>query len=187
MFQTHLILISGAPGCGKSTLARDVARAIAAVLLDKDCIDEPFSPNDRGERYSKEVEPKVLQALLNLAELNLNLVRPVILDVPWTHIMLNSSEWIDRIQALAHRTSAQLFVLECQISEPALRERLSRRGLKRDLVKLTPEGWETFKKVDRIGAKNPLPHQIVNVEQPSDASLAEALVSIRLDTFVIRP
>ena len=92
---------------------------------------------------------------------------------------INSPEWIDRIQALAHRTGAKLSVLECQISEKALKKRLAERGLKRDQVKLTPEGWEAFKKADKIGAKNPLPHLVINVEEGVEQAVAQAIDFIR--------
>src|SRR3989338_10196530 len=96
----ELILISGPPGCGKSTFTDALEPKIRAFVLDKDCIDDLFSPNDRGAHYTKEIEPKVLQGLLNLAERNLNLGHSVIIDVPWTHIMLNSPEWVEKNQAL---------------------------------------------------------------------------------------
>jgi len=175
----ELILISGPPGCGKSTFTDALAPKIRAFVLDKDCIDDLFSPNDRGAHYTKEIEPKVLQGLLNLAERNLNLGHSVIIDVPWTHIMLNSPEWVEKNQTLAQKTGAELIVLECTLSEETLRKRLAMRGLKRDQAKLTPEGWENFKKHDRIGAKNPLPHFVINVEDPVKICLKKALEFLR--------
>lgn len=175
----HLILISGPPGVGKSTLARPLAQKIGAVLLDKDCIDEPFSPNDRGKRYTQEIEPKVLQGLLNLAELNLTNSLSVILDVPWTHIMHNSPEWVGRITALAEKTQSHLVVLECVIESEKLRHRIQNRDLARDHVKLTDEGWALFTRTDRIGDRNPLPHATIDMSQSLDVCLTQAYGVLR--------
>ena len=170
-----LILISGPPGAGKSTLARPLAQKINAVLLDKDCIDEPFSPNDRGAHYTRDTEPKVLQGLLNLAELNLSCGLSAILDVPWTHIMHNSPEWVGRITALAKKTKSRLLVLECVITPEKLRERIQNRGLARDQVKLSDEGWQHFEKTDQLGEYNPLPHVTIDMSQPPETCLVQAL------------
>ena len=176
-----LLLISGPPGAGKSTLGRSLARALCAAILDKDCIDEPFSPGDRGPTYTREVEPRVLAALLNLAQLNLETGLTVLLDVPWTHILLNSPEWIDRIQALAVRCKATLRVVELGLSESALRARLLSRGLDRDQSKLaTEEGWTRFRVTDRLGEANPIPGFILlNAEQSPDQVLDSALRALR--------
>ena len=52
----YLILVSGPPGAGKSTLVRGLAQQVPEnlkfVWLDKDQIDEPFSPNNRGDVYT---------------------------------------------------------------------------------------------------------------------------------------
>lgn len=42
MRQPHLILVTGLPGTGKSTLARVLARHFAVPLIGKDAIKEPL-------------------------------------------------------------------------------------------------------------------------------------------------
>lgn len=174
--QTRLILISGPPGSGKSTLAQGMARRLSnSVLLDKDCIDEPFSPDDRGVHYTEEIEPRVIRALLNLAVLNLQLGKDVLIDLPWTHVLLNSPEWISRLHECVQTSHAQLRVLECVLSAQTLRARIAQRGLKRDAVKLSAEGWLQFCQTDRIGEVNPLPHHCLDAEMAPDVLLRQAL------------
>lgn len=174
-----LILVSGPPGVGKSTLTRGLAPRLKAFILDKDCVDEPFSPGDRGQNYTQNIEPRVLQALLNLAELNLSLGAIVILDVPWTHILLNSPEWQKKLLQLAARTKTGLEILELVIDEPELRRRLKERGLQRDECKLTsPTGWETFRLSDRLGEINPLPHTALDATLPPETVLSLALTRL---------
>lgn len=183
MDRPRLILVSGPPGCGKSTFSEALARRVGALLLDKDAIDEPFSPNNRGEVYSREVEPKVLQSLLNLAELNLKLQQAAILDVPWTHILLNNPEWVIQIRDLSSRLRVPLIVFECHVSEKELKMRLMKRRLPRDFEKLTEEGWRQFALRDRIFERIPLPHCLIDVEQPIERSLRRALDYLQSKAF----
>jgi predicted kinase len=174
-----LILVSGPPGVGKSTLTRGLAPRLKAFVLDKDCVDEPFSPGDRGHHYTQNIEPNVLQALLNLAELNLSLGATVILDVPWTHILLNFPEWQKKLQQLAARTKTDLEILELVIHEPELRRRLQDRGLARDACKLmSPADWEVFRRSDRLGEVNPLPHTVLDASLPPEEVLSFALTHL---------
>jgi len=176
-----LILVSGPPAAGKSTLSVGLALHLGAVCLDKDCIDEGFSPGDRGDHYHQHVEPSVLMALLNLAELNLSVGNHVITDVPWSHIMLNSPKWVDQINDLSKRTNAQLIVFECILSEKSLRERMRERNFDRDQFRLTDEGWDKFKRTDRIGELNPMPHTIIDMERPAEECLKSALEHMGLE------
>ena len=173
-----LILVSGPPGCGKSTLGQALAREIGVPILDKDCIDEPFSPDERGETYTQRIEPKVLEALFTLAEDNLRCGVSVILDAPWTHIMVNEPRWQQRALELEKKVCAKLVVLECVVSETTLRKRIEARGLRRDAVKLEKSGWLRFCEHDRIGEKNPLPHVVIDMEQSPKVVLKQAMLTI---------
>ena len=171
---TKLILVSGSPGVGKSTLAGRLVPTFGLVWLDKDAIDEPFSPGRRDDYYNREIEPKVLQALLNLARINLRAGQSVLIDLPWTHILLNEPKWVAKIHDFIAETRARLIVLECRLSEATLKKRMSARGLDRDQMKLTQEGWAAFRQRDRLGEKNPLPHHVINGEEWPDLCFEQA-------------
>lgn len=170
-----LILISGPSGAGKSTLTREILKKVPAVWLDKDRIDEPFSPNDRGDHYTSEIEPKVLSALLNLADLNLSVGNSCVLDLPWTHILIQSPHWVAKIESLAKNNSAELRVIELSLPSEVLRNRLIDRGLERDQGKLTQEGWPKFLKKDHIGAIIGFEHFLVSAQQPLDNYLPKVI------------
>jgi len=145
----HLVLISGPPGVGKSTLSRRLAQDLSLVLIDKDLIDEAFSPGDRGENYTKFIEAKVIAAMLNLADENLKNFS-VILDAPWTHILLQKPYLHQEIDQIAKQNHAEVRVIELHLSEQDLFVRIKARNLDRDHVKLSKEGWRQFKESDEI-------------------------------------
>lgn len=175
----NLILVCGRPGSGKSTLAKVLAKEFHITLLDKDCVDEAFSPDDRGPHYDKEIRPRVYQALMNLAELNLRLCHHVILDAPWTHNFLNTPQLKEKIVSLVQMTASQLVVFDIELPKEDLRTRLTSRGYKRDADKLTREGWDEFLTRHRIGEKSPLPHIIINGRESPDTCAKKAIAHLR--------
>ena len=175
MTKPLLILICGRPGSGKSTLAKSLAKEFKAVLMDKDCIDEAFSPDDRGPLYQSFIQPGAYQALLNLATPNLLLNHSVILDAPWTHNFFHYPELGPKVLKLAETVEARLIVFEIELLPETVRERLTQRGFKRDESKLTEEGWKEFVQRHRIGEKNPLPHHPIDGENSPEECLQQAL------------
>ena len=178
-----LILVCGRPGSGKSTLSKVVAKELKFVLLDKDCIDEPFSPADRSPFYQTNIEPKAYHALLNLAELNLECGQSVILDAPWTHQMFRQPDLVPRVLEVAEKTKAKLVVLSIELPPDMLRERLVKRGLKRDLEKFTEEGWTAFAQRMKFAQKNPLPHFAIDGTESVEQCTQSAVAYIRTCIF----
>ncbi len=175
-----LILISGRPGVGKSTLAQEIAKTLRVTLLDKDDIDEPFSPNDRGPNYNENIKPKVHEVLLNLAQTNLKLGNSVILDSPWTHNLIVMPGLQDKIARLAKETGAKLCVIECDLNAEQIIPRMKARGLKRDEPKYTAAGFARFVEFHQFGKVNPLPHCRIDMTSSKEQCLEAALKYLNL-------
>ena len=168
-----LILISGPPGVGKSTLSKAIAKSLPAMILDKDCIDDAFFPTDRGAHYTTEVEPKVLQAVLNLATLNLSVGQNVLLDIPWTHIFYQTPIWMERLRSI--NSQIDPLVIELFLEENELKNRMKERGLSRDDFRLSKEGWTKFLETDVPHKRNLFPHFLVDASRKLEEYLPEVL------------
>ena len=96
-----LIILSGLPGVGKTTIARELARATGAVHVRIDSIEQAL--RDAGH----EVEAAGYRVAYAVAEDNLRLDRTVIADCvnPWP---LTRSEW----RAVADRARVRAFDVE---------------------------------------------------------------------------
>jgi len=104
-----LIILSGLPGVGKTTIARELARATGAVHVRIDSIEQAL--RDAGH----EVEAEGYRVAYAVAEDNLRLDRTVIADCvnPWP---LTRSDW----RAVAHR--AGVGAIDIEIVCPDLNE-----------------------------------------------------------------
>lgn len=150
----RLILVCGAPGAGKSEFARWLVPRLRAAYLDKDELNDAFDPDLRaGPLYDGLVRPVTYRAIWRLAEANLRLGLDVVVEAPLLN-EIDDPEW--RRERLAHCATigAQLVAFQALVPEPVLRERLTRRGLARDAVRLRDDAsWRAF--VDRTRACEP--------------------------------
>ena len=113
-----LIVLSGLPGVGKTTIARELARTIGATHVRIDSIEQAL--RQAGIR----VEGEGYRVAYAVAEDNLRLGRAVIADCvnPWP---LTREEW----RAVAARAGVRAIDVEILCSDPAEhRRRVERRA-----------------------------------------------------------
>ena len=95
----------GAPGSGKSTIARELARRLRWPVIDKDVFRDLLPDELGGISY---------EAMLNLAERQLTNGLSVIADSP-----LGYGTGYRKALAIVERTGANVAVVECACSDPA--------------------------------------------------------------------
>lgn len=134
----HLIIMSGLPATGKSTVA-EVARALTGgQIVVADQVRKELAGLDIGDRAGAEVDtglytPKrnaqVYATMLTSARAALRRGRSVVLDATFRRRP-------DRRAALdlAREYEARVLAVECQAAEPTVRSRLEQRAL-------AQEGW----------------------------------------------
>lgn len=101
-----IIVVSGLPGTGKTTLSAELTRALGATYLRVDAVETAL------ERAGIEPGPLGYAVVHELAQSNLLLGRDVVVDLvnPWP---LTRSMWAD----LAAATGARYAVFECFVAD----------------------------------------------------------------------
>ncbi len=164
---TPVVLLTGGPGAGKSTVGRMLAARLGAALVDQDTVtgalvgvvadlvgvhdlDDPrLAGPTRAARY---------EAVVAVAEDNLRVGTPVALVAPFTRERADIAAWVALERRLRDAGGAPLLVWLRLRPETALR-RLKARGAARDLAKTgDPTGLD-------VTAPSG-PHLAVDAERP---------------------
>jgi len=148
-----LRIVIGTAGSGKSTIAQRLARQQAAAYLDKDTMSARFveaalvsagyDPGDREANpfYRDNILPLEYDSLLDVAGANLRLGCPVVVDAPFSPYLSDPTF----ITAAAERFDwppIDVEVVQVRVSPKTLQDRLRKRGLERDQVKLAH--WDEY-------------------------------------------
>ena len=142
-----LIIVSGLPGVGKTTYAKNLAAELGAVVLDVDESTEILvklalslanqDPLDRDSSFFKQhFRQPIYDQLFHIAKQNL-MIQDVIVSGPFTREMQNS-DWPD---LLAKEVHAQVNVHYLVCDEQQRLSRIKSRGNPRDQLKL--KDWES--------------------------------------------
>ena len=147
-----VVFVIGIAGCGKSTIAKSLARQLGAVYLDKDTVVTRFteelliragcSTGDReSDFYRQHVMPLEYQTLLDIGSENIRQGMPVVFDAPFG-AYFNDVQYVTRTVQQAHWPEGRRVVLRVTVDKERNRQQLLARGLPRDVRKL--EHWDEF-------------------------------------------
>lgn len=131
--RVRLVLVGGAPGTGKSTVARRIGEERGWPVLRSDVVRKELAgmgPTDRsgsaevgGGIYGPERTAATYDALLERAAVHLERGTTVVLDASWTR-----DEHRVRARELAEAHHAEVVELRCEVPPDVAAERIRRRG-----------------------------------------------------------
>ena len=138
-----LIMVTGAPGTGKSVLSKVLSTIVCATHIDKDVINEALRPREMDARtfrsseyYAKNVRRQSYEVMYALASANLEYGVSVILDAP--HIEESRDpKWRSFIEQMASSHGANLHVFQTILQLDKLHGRILERNATRDHEFLT--------------------------------------------------
>lgn len=133
-----LVLITGLPGTGKSTVADHLAKRINAKVLRTDEIRKRLFAKPK---YTDEEKELVYRALFGIAERLLMLKHNVIIDGTFY-----KRELRQQIYKIAALTKSKLIIVECTAPEEAIVKRMRRRLKGRGLSDADYEVYTKIKK-----------------------------------------
>lgn len=164
-----LIIFTGPPGVGKSTLSYKLAQTTGWALFTKDQVE-------RSLELSGIHNPKAAyDILLDLAKLNLQNNVTVILDAVFGFQSLQG-----RLRDMADETGAKLYIVSCICSDVAAwRKRIEERPAVVD--GWTPADWEEVMKVQ--GYYQQWTQSVVTIDamQPLDENIAKLFDYVELN------
>jgi adenylylsulfate kinase len=166
-----LIAMAGLPGTGKSTIARALAGALGAVVLDKDAIRAALFPPEAIE-YSSAQDDLCVSIMLQVASFMLSR------NPEWT-IILDGRTFSRSYQAKAVVKAAEgmathLVFIECTCAERTAVRRLAADHASGDHLAANRDA-ELYHRVKARAEPLNYPHLKLNTEQPPEICLAQCL------------
>jgi aminoglycoside phosphotransferase family enzyme/predicted kinase len=162
-----LVLVGGAPGTGKSTVARGLATSRGWVALRSDVVRkelaglDPYqhAPAALGEGlYTPAATSRAYEELLRRARIALELGESVVLDASWS-----DARWRADAEHVAAATASELVELRCNVDPSVAAARIERRRAKHDdpsdadrdvaaALRIGASPWPSATIVDTAGA-----------------------------------
>jgi aminoglycoside phosphotransferase family enzyme/predicted kinase len=118
----RMVLVGGAPGTGKTTLAAGLAEQLGWVVLSTDDVRRELAPPHAHDRYSPEAKRATYAELLRRARVALGRGESVIADATWT-----SGEERGHARDVALASRSDLVELRCRLPVGIAAERAERR------------------------------------------------------------
>jgi predicted kinase len=160
----------GYPGTGKSTIARAIAHALRAPLIDRDVLRQvavdTFGSQKEAGRFSYEL-------MFALAQEQLRLGLTVVLDTTLTYRIT-----YEQAQQVAEHFHIPLLVVHCQCSPELQRQRIEERKGQVSTFQITSwsewQQWKPrFEQFDDGGC-------LLNTARPLDESLAQVMHALHV-------
>ena len=166
-----LVVVSGLPGTGKSTVAEHIARAIGAAHLSKDIFEAALWRS--GITRESGAGWAAYEQLGAVAEAQLRVGLPVVLDSVTPNESIRSA-WRD----IAARTGARFLAIECVCSDESVhRSRLD--GRRRNISGWPEVTWEQVVEVRSRYEPWTADRLVLDAAAPMNDNLASAEAYVR--------
>lgn len=170
-----IIMLAGLPGAGKSAIARELARRIPAVTLDKDQVRAALFP-PRRVSYTTAQDDFCLDVMLQTSAelLRADPAEPIILDGR-TFSRAYQVQWVEQH---AQRLGVPLLIVECVCSDETARARLIRDAAAGEHPAAN-RNFELYLAIKARFEPIPEPKLVVNTDQPLEETVAECMAVIQ--------
>lgn len=179
--KTRVILLVGLPGVGKTTLARELAPALNAVLLNRDDIRDAIFPA-RFLDYTPEQNEVATRSMLSVLDYLLLHATPPVVIIDGKPFSRRAE--IRAVHDLVVGRSAELVILHCVAPESVVAQRL-RCDLKDERHARASRDPAKAERIRQVFEPIDLPHCTVDTTAPPSVIAKMLLQDLGLDSGVV--